>query len=395
MTNYNTQLQSNNTDLQMVLQALQNKAAGGSGVDPFAPIKAFTYTVDAISGASYGFALNDNGYYESQNKGKDSSYAICRVNLTVNTACNIVFDVINYAESNFDYAVFSMLDDALNLNNSADSDAKENFKGRQSASVVNVTYSNVSVGNHFIDIKFIKDGSVNNNNDSVQIKLQEQIGGLSQETINKILAADTDLKAGNIKSGVDIFGVIGTYSASGGNTDTEDGLIDGTLLTYTNDRVENIRSYTFAYCSSLTSVNFPACKSIGSSAFYDCYNLTSVSFPVCTNIGSNAFYSCSKLTTVNFPACTNIGSSAFTQCYNLKSLYLTGSSLCKLSKSNAFASTPIGGYSTPAGTYGSIYVPASLLTSYQNATNWTYFSSRFVAYDDGGGNGGHSGGAGY
>jgi hypothetical protein len=46
--------------------------------------------------------------------------------------------------------------------------------------------------------------------------------------------------------------------------------------------------------------------------------------------------------------------------------------------SNAFSSTPIGGYSTSAGTYGSIYVPTSLLTSYKNATNWTYFSSRFV-----------------
>ena len=69
--------------------------------------------------------------------------------------------------------------------------------------------------------------------------------------------------------------------------------------------------------------------------------------------------------------------------YNFKYLYLTGSSLCKLSNSNAFSSTPIGGYSASAGTYGSIYVPASLLTSYQTATNWAYFSSRFVAYDGG------------
>jgi hypothetical protein len=55
-----------------------------------------------------------------------------------------------------------------------------------------------------------------------------------------------------------------------------------------------------------------------------------------------------------------------------------GSSVCKLSHSNAFTSTPIGGYSASAGTYGSIYVPASLLTAYKTATNWTYFSSRFV-----------------
>jgi hypothetical protein len=81
---------------------------------------------------------------------------------------------------------------------------------------------------------------------------------------------------------------------------------------------------------------------------------------------------------MSFPACTYIGSNAFKECYNLTSLYLTNSVVCTLNNSNAFSSTPIDGYSASTGTYGSIYVPASLLTAYQSATNWTYFSSRFV-----------------
>ena len=140
----------------------------------------------------------------------------------------------------------------------------------------------------------------------------------------------------------------------------------------------SIGSNAFYCCSNLTTASFPACTTIGCYAFFYCYSLTSVSFPACTSIGSNAFYDCSNLTTASFPVCTSIGSYAFRDCYNLKSLYLLGSSVCKLSNSNAFTSTPIGGYSKSAGTYGSIYVPASLLTSYQTATNWTYFSSRFV-----------------
>lgn len=151
---------------------------------------------------------------------------------------------------------------------------------------------------------------------------------------NVTVAGDSNLLAENIKSGVSIFGVSGNYVGSGGDTSVEDSVITRTISSYTNDRV--------------------------------------------TSIGTYAFYNCFSLTTASFPAATSIGNSAFYNCYSLKSLYLTGSSLCKLSNPNAFTSTPIGGYSTSAGTYGSIYVPASLLTSYQTATNWTYFSSRFV-----------------
>lgn len=138
-----------------------------------------------------------------------------------------------------------------------------------------------------------------------------------------------------------------------------------------------IGANAFQYCD-LIEANFPAVTTIGSRAFSDCESLTTANFPAATKISSAAFTSCYSLTTASFPAMATIGSSAFKTCYNLKSLYLTGSSLCFLSNSNAFYSTPIGGYSASAGTYGSIYVPASLLTSYQTATNWTYFSSRFV-----------------
>lgn len=210
---------------------------------------------------------------------------------------------------------------------------------------------------------------------------------------------DSNLVAGNIKSGVSIFGVNGNYAGSG-DTSMEDGLITRTLTSYTNDRVTNISSYVFYSCSNLKTVSFPKVITIGSSAFLNCNNLTAIDFPAVYSISFYGLAGCSKLTTVNFPAAkyfgrgvfqgcvnlttasfpvvSNIGHSVFSGCYNLKSLYLTGSSVCTLSASNAFSSTPIGGYSTSAGTYGRIYVPASLLASYKAATNWTYFSSRFV-----------------
>ena len=97
-------------------------------------------------------------------------------------------------------------------------------------------------------------------------------------------------------------------------------------------------------------------------------------------IGNCAFAYCSRLTSVSFPACTSIGSYAFRSCFNLISLTLGAPSVCSLPYSNAFVSTPIGGYSASAGQYGSIFVPASLLASYKSAKNWSYFSSRFGGY---------------
>jgi hypothetical protein len=46
---------------------------------------------------------------------------------------------------------------------------------------------------------------------------------------------------------------------------------------------------------------------------------------------------------------------------------------------NVFDSTPIGGYSTSAGQYGSVYVPASLYNDFIVAENWSSISSRIVS----------------
>lgn len=246
---------------------------------------------------------------------------------------------------------------------------------------------------------------------------------LTQVTV----AGDSNLVAENIKSGVSIFGVNGTLQEGSGNSGQEGAVIDGTISgAYVNDRVAIIRPYAFYLCSSLISASFTACTTIGSSAFYSCTSLTTISFPVCTTISSGAFCNCNKLTTVSFPACTTIGSStfsncnkittallpacttipysAFYRCFNLtsasfamcttigsgaflncnklSSIQLKASSVCSLLNSNAFKSTPFDGYSVNFSGIPYIYVPSSLITAYQSATNWTYFSSYFSAIED-------------
>lgn len=154
------------------------------------------------------------------------------------------------------------------------------------------------------------------------------------------------------------------------------------LTTVNAPAVGHIGMVAFSGCSSLTSVNFPAASEADNQVFANCIALADVNLPILRYIGISTFSGCSSLTGVNFPAATNIGSNAFRNCYNLVALTLGNKRVCNLYNSNAFSSTPIGGYLDVTGQYGSIYVPASLLTSYRTATNWSYYSSRFVGINE-------------
>ena len=132
-----------------------------------------SFEVVAISGASYGFALNSNGYYESNNKGVDNSAAVCRVNIHAAKACTVTFKCINYAESNYDYGLLGVIDKELNTGYSdVSTNVAKNFKGSSSASVQTYSYTNVAKGNHFIDVKYRKDSSQSSNNDSLQFTVE-------------------------------------------------------------------------------------------------------------------------------------------------------------------------------------------------------------------------------
>ena len=123
---------------------------------------------------SYTFTLNSSGYWESNNKAKANSYALCKVSFVMAKVGTVIFNCINYAESNYDYGILSKLDTVLSSSNSADSSTKvqKSFKGSSSSSIQQVVYNNVPIGEHYIYVKFRKDSSGNSNNDSLQFKVE-------------------------------------------------------------------------------------------------------------------------------------------------------------------------------------------------------------------------------
>lgn len=125
---------------------------------------------------NYGFVKNSNGYWESQNKFVVNSYSLAKVEFTLKSAGSVTFQLINYAEANYDFGIFSNVDTTLESSNTADStNVFKSYKGSSSSSVVTLTYSGLSAGKHYIYVKYRKDGSGNSGNDSLQFKLTSDL----------------------------------------------------------------------------------------------------------------------------------------------------------------------------------------------------------------------------
>lgn len=129
------------------------------------------FDVSTAPNASYGFALNSNGYWESQNKGKASSAAVCVVSMDLPVECTVTFHLINYAESTYDYGLLSNIDTTLSNSASADStNVYWNGSNKNSSNVQDAVYT-IPSGQHFIYVKYFKDSYTDSNNDTLQFKI--------------------------------------------------------------------------------------------------------------------------------------------------------------------------------------------------------------------------------
>jgi len=95
------------------------------------------------------------------------------------------------------------------------------------------------------------------------------------------------------------------------------------------------------------------------------------------------FYNCSNLSKAFFGNLRKISGIDFQACWKLLSVYLQTPFVVSLNGSTAFTMTPIqsSSYVTP-NRYGSIFVPMSLLSDYQNHSVWSWYSQRIVGLTD-------------
>lgn len=137
---------------------------------------------------------------------------------------------------------------------------------------------------------------------------------------------------------------------------------------------------TFAQCPNLVTINLPRLASMGSSCFNDIgaqkLYLPSVEDRYDLSGWGWTFGNSKKLVKVYLPKLRTLMASDFNGCHALTMVVLGSDTVCTLSATNVFDSTPIK-YGT-----GYIYVPKALVDSYKSATNWSTFASQIRAIED-------------
>lgn len=137
-----------------------------------------------------------------------------------------------------------------------------------------------------------------------------------------ILKPDTLLPE-NIAEGIDIAGIIGTFAGGGGGENRIDYTLNasGQITAAKLYGFTKIPDYCFSGCSALASVDFSECPNltaVGAYAFQSCGALTSLNLPSSVKtIGNNAYYGCNKLSYLSLP-------SSLTQIGNWAFYYCTG-----------------------------------------------------------------------
>lgn len=207
----------------------------------------------------------------------------------------------------------------------------------------------------------------------------------------------------NISEGTNIAGIVGTLAAGGG-TSTFD---------YANSDITAIGAYAYKGMTGIRSASFPNATTIGKGAFNECTDLEEFSAPIVTGIDAPtsmfgsakhaAFNRCNKLCSLSFPALVELKMYTIMYCDLLSKIdfgavEIIGENFMVLPaletviiRSGAVADLTYKNTFTGAGAFyntkigdgtGYIYVPSSLVSAYQEATNWSDYAAQFRAIED-------------
>lgn len=202
---------------------------------------------------------------------------------------------------------------------------------------------------------------------STTTPLTDAINALTTYANETTGASDTDLSSA-------VASLVAGYGG-GSSTDYLAEICNGTITRLDDDNITNIKTSLFrGYSSSSLVVFLRNCVSLDNAYCLGGSGITTVVLPALEYVSSNGFFFSG---TSNMTA-LDIGSSFSTESYGIRSNAINGASalttlilrkttgIVPLQSLNAFNGTPF----KSGGSGGTIYVPSSLISAYQSATNW-------------------------
>lgn len=152
--------------------------------------------------------------------------------------------------------------------------------------------------------------------------------------------------------------------------------------------VTEINEHAFDYCELLKSINGPLVETIVGPSFIGS-GLESVVLPKLTIVQQETFAHTYDLKEADLSNIRAIHAGAFYCCYDLVKIFISQTNeVCTLDNTNAFEECyhilgTTNSTHNPNGLKdGYIYVPASKLSAYKTARNWSTYASQIIGHED-------------
>lgn len=208
-----------------------------------------------------------------------------------------------------------------------------------------------------------------------QISITEN--GTTTEDVTNYASAEITVNVSGGSGGISVDDLLNRTAPSGDitcNTITSlyPTLAYNTAITgFTSNSVTQIKAEnTFNSCTALKKLSLTGTitTATGNYLCRYCSALESAELPNLTgNVNQHAFGGCTSLTFLDLGKTSTIQANALNGASGLVTLVLRRTTITSLQNVSAFANTPFAS----GGSGGTIYVPSSLISSYQSASNWS------------------------
>ena len=158
-----TEAKNNEVELSVTSQYSEYKET----LDMKAAVRRANYYLESVENITYGFNYLGDGWYESTNTHVGNSFAMCVIRFHFQQGGSITISYNISSEDSYDFGMFSQLDQMLPKDNKTGGNVMYKFSNKSGS----VTYTVSDSNEHFICLKYMKDGGKDVGNDSFRFRV--------------------------------------------------------------------------------------------------------------------------------------------------------------------------------------------------------------------------------